>query len=269
MWSIAKAIFIRNQRSDLRAYPWTFAFGHIIDGAYIVLISFFAYHFLIKGQLDSQFVKYTGSSNYLTFAIIGGLLSLFCISVMMNVSRSLITEWREGTLEVLLLAPASRFGYFIGTAIQQLYRCGIEFIAVLLIGILLGLSMPDANWLSALLAMILFFASCFSMALVMGSIMLYTKDTYLVQNTLFSITALVSGFQFPVQYLPLLQQWFGQIFPITESMYLLRSSLLTGESIGNHPEKVIVVLLLTVLYSFVGMYFIGRVERTLFERKMA
>lgn len=99
MWHTAIATLKRNQKANLRAFPWTFTFGHIIEGAYLVLISYFSYVYLIKGDVDSNFAIYAGSNDYLTFVIIGGLLSIFSVSMMMNVSRALITEWREGTLE--------------------------------------------------------------------------------------------------------------------------------------------------------------------------
>lgn len=269
MWQVAKATIIRNQTDNLRAYPWSFTFGHMINGLYIVLVSYFAYTYLIKGELDHRFVQFTGSNDYLTFAIIGGVLSTLSVTMMMNVSRALITEWREGTLEVILLAPASRWGYFLGTAIQQLYRMMLVFIPVTLIGFWLGLRTPLADWLSVGIGIVLFFLSCFSMAMVLGAIMLYTRDTYIVQNTLFSILALVCGFQFPVQYLPLPLQWLGEIFPLTSSLDMLRDSLLTGGLVWEQPERIVTNLILCVVYTLVGFFMNRQVERTVFERHMA
>jgi ABC-2 type transport system permease protein len=43
VWHTAIATLKRNQKTYLRAFPWTFTFGHIIEGAYLVLISYFSY----------------------------------------------------------------------------------------------------------------------------------------------------------------------------------------------------------------------------------
>lgn len=126
MWQVAWATIVRNHISNQRAYPWAFTFGNVVGGVYLVLVSFFAYHYLIRGQLDSRFAHYAATNNYLAFAMVGGLLNSIAISMMMNVSRALITEWREGTLEVLLLSPPHRGGYLLGTSIQQLSRLGLE-----------------------------------------------------------------------------------------------------------------------------------------------
>lgn len=115
MWQTAIATAVRNQRSNLRAYPWTFTFGHIIEGGYLVLISYFSYYYLIRGELDAQFSVFAGSSNYLAYVIIGGALSIFSTSMIMNVSRALMTEWREGTLEALLLSPPDGTDIFWAT----------------------------------------------------------------------------------------------------------------------------------------------------------
>ncbi|OMD41755.1 ABC transporter permease [Paenibacillus odorifer] len=264
MWHTAIATLKRNQKANLRAFPWTFTFGHIIEGAYLVLISYFSYVYLIKGDVDSKFAIYAGSNDYLTFVIIGGLLSIFSVSMMMNVSRALITEWREGTLEALLLSPSSRSGYFLGNAVQQLYRSGFELLVVLSFGLLAGLHLPSVHVFSILLGSLLYLLSCFAMALVLGSIMLYTRDTFIVQNTLFTITALLCGFQFPRQYLPEILQTVGEIFPLTHALQLLRGTLLTGELIRLHD--IYPILLLSILYITIGLWTNHRVERGLFER---
>jgi ABC-2 type transport system permease protein len=107
------------------------------------------------------------------------------------------------------------------------------------------------------------------MALLLGAIMLRTRDTYIVQNTLFSITLLICGFQFPPQYLPLSLQWAGEIFPLKGALQLLRDSLLTGTPIWERPQDVGVVCLLCLLFMVGGMIGLRRAERIIFERHMA
>ncbi|MBY9081990.1 ABC transporter permease [Paenibacillus sp. HN-1] len=264
MWHTAMATLLRNQRSNLRAYPWTFTLGHIIDGVYLVLVSYFSYVYLIKGDIDSRFAVYTGTTDYVTFAIIGGALSLLSISMMMNVSRALITEWREGTLETVLLSPSSRFGYFAGTAVQQLYRCMLELTAALIVGVIAGLRLPDAEFLPVLTGLLLYLLSCFSMGLLLGCVMLYTRDTYFVQNTLFALTSLLCGFQFPREYLPATLQNAGEVFPLTGALQGLRQSLLTGQMPSG--GSLLHVLLLSALYILIALPAGKRIERRMFDR---
>jgi ABC-2 type transport system permease protein len=263
-----KAIIYRNQISDIRAYPWTFTLGHLLNSTYIILVSFFSYHYLIKGQLDNNFSNFAGTNDYLTYVIIGGLLSTISVSMMMNISRSLITEWREGTLEVLLLSPASRSSYFIGTAIQQLYRVLIELVPALIIALFLGLKFANPS-ISVVLGFLLFMFACFSLALVLGGVMLYTRDTYFVQNNLFTVTGLVCGFLFPIEYLPIPFQWLSMVFPLTDSVFLFRDTILTGVPIWEHPLKIFTVIALSLVYTILGAYIVKYSERTAFDRTIA
>jgi ABC-2 type transport system permease protein len=265
MLQAIKAVIYRNQISDIRAYPWTFTLGHLLNSTYIILVSFFTYHYLIKGELDSSFSKFAGTNDYLAYVIIGGLLSTISVSMMMNVSRSLITEWREGTLEVLLLSPSKRTGYFIGVAIQQLYRVIMEMIPAILIAILLGLKLGLPG-ISEIIGFSLFFVSCFSMALLLGGVMLYSRDTYFVQNNLFTLTGLVCGFLFPTEYLPLPLQSLSHIFPLTESVFVLRQTIMSGNPVWDYPLEIATVVGLSLIYTIIGAYLIKYAEKTIFER---
>ncbi|AKG35111.1 ABC transporter permease [Paenibacillus durus] len=264
MWHTALATLVRNQRSNLRAYPWTFTFGHIIDGTYLVLVTYFSYVYLISGDVETRFAAYAGTSDYLTYVMIGGALSLFSVSMIMNVSRALITEWREGTLEALLLSPSSRFGYFAGTAVQQLMRSLFELAVVLIFGIAAGLKLPDFDALSVLFGVFAYLLSCFSMGLLLGCVMLHTRDTFFVQNTLFAFTALLCGFQFPREYLPEALRLTGNLFPLTDALALLRGSLLTGGVIRF--GDIVPVLLLCAVYIALALWSGRRIERRMFER---
>lgn len=115
MFRVAKATFVRNTLVMMRAYPWSFVIGHILSGVYTVLFAYFAYHYVFAGQLDGRFLHLTGTDDYLSYAILGGAFYAFAVSTLMNVSRSLITELREGTLEAVLLTPSLRRGYFWAT----------------------------------------------------------------------------------------------------------------------------------------------------------
>lgn len=266
MWRIAKATIIRNHLSNLRGYPWTFTFGHMLNGSFLVLTSFFIFRYWVRGSVSESFTLYTGSGDYITFAVIGGLLSTMSISMMMNVSRALITEHREGTLEVILLAPAGRAGYLAGTAIQQLWRVLVEAIPVVVLGALVGARMPHAHLGYAVPALLLFLLACFAMGLAMGAVMLETRDTYLVQNTLFAFTALLCGFLFPNAYLPEPLRLLGYLFPLTDALQLLRGSLLTGIWPGEPVVAIVRCLVLTAGYGLAGYTFIGRAERRFFEK---
>lgn len=265
MYRVAKATFIRNNLVMMRAYPWSFVIGHILSGVYTVLFAYFAYQYVFYGQLDERFARYAGSSDYLSYAILGGAFYSFAVSTLMNVSRSLITELREGTLEALLLTPSPRRGYFLGNVVQQVSRTVFEFSVILIVGSLFGLTLRHANGWSAIVVWLLSTGAFFCQALVLGSLMLRFRDTYITQNTLFVIMAFVSGVTFPTPYLP---EWLwplSQIMPLTPALDAFRQCVILGKPLVDCAPQLLHMAILSVFYLVIGTWGIRRMEKRVLE----
>ena len=265
MFAIVKATFIRNTMVMLRAYPWSFVIGHILSGVYTVLFAYFTYHYVFAGSLDNRFLEYTGSSDYLSYVILGGACYSLAVSTLMNVSRSLITELREGTLDALLLTPSSRKGYFVGNVLQQLMRTIFEFTVILVFGLLFGLTLSHANLWGAVITWLLSTFAFFCQALLLGSLMLRFRDTYITQNTLFVIMAFVSGVTFPQQYLPEWVQPISLIMPLAPATEAFRNSAILGLDLTASTPQLIHLAILSVIYLLIGAWGIRRMEKRVLE----
>lgn len=266
MWASFSATFNRQFMTMRRAYPWSFFIGHILDGVYIIIFAYLSYHFIFQGQLNENFTSYTGTSNYLSYAMIGGMLNSFSVSLLMIVSRMLITEMREGTLEALLLTPSSRQGYFLGAAVQGLMRSCIEMIAIFSIGLFFGLKTVSVNALILIPVLSVFCFAIFSQALVLGSFMLVFRDTYITQNTLFVIMTLVSGVSFPPQFLPGWLHALNCIMPLSYGLNLFRGVVIEEHWSGSMTQDLFLLFGLGVLYFIAGSVFIKRTEKTVVEK---
>lgn len=261
----AKATFIRNTISLFRAYPWTFFIGHIFSGVYAVLFGYFAYYYIFQGSLDSRFAVYAGSADYLSYVILGGAIYAFAVSTLMNVSRALITELREGTLEALLLTPSSRKGYFLGNVTQQTMRTLFEFVIILSFGWLFGLKLGGANFGGAVAVWLIMIGAFFCQALVLGSVMLRFRDTYISQNTLFVVMAFVSGVSFPVEYLPVWLQPLSLIMPLTPALEAFRMCVMEGKSMTELGPQLWHLAILSVIYLAIGSWSMRRMEKYAME----
>jgi ABC-2 type transport system permease protein len=265
VFQVAKATFLRNTLVMLRAYPWSFVIGHILAGVYTVLFAYFAYTHVFAGQLDDRFVRYAGSADYLSYVILGGAFYSFAVSTLMNVSRSLITELREGTLEALLLTPSSRKGYFLGNVTQQLMRTLFEFSVILLVGRLFGLNLAGADVWSAAAVWLLSTGAFFCQALVLGSVMLRFRDTYITQNTLFVLMAFLSGVTYPTSYLPEWLQPLSQLLPLTPALEAFRHSAILGQPLSASAPQLMHMAILSAVYVAVGAVGIRRMEKRVLE----
>ncbi|KZE48375.1 ABC transporter [Brevibacillus parabrevis] len=265
MFRVAKATFVRNTLVMIRAYPWSFVIGHILSGVYTVLFAYFAYHYVFAGQLDSRFQHLAGTADYLSYAILGGAFYAFAVSTLMNVSRSLITELREGTLEAVLLTPSLRRGYFLGNVAQQVMRTVFEFSIIVLIGALFGLNLVHTHLWSAIAVWILSTGAFFCQALVLGSLMLRFRDTYITQNTLFVIMAFVSGVTFPTPYLPEWLQPLGAIMPLSPALDAFRQCVIQGKPLVAVAPQLLHMAVLSLVYLVIGMWGMRRMEKRVVE----
>lgn len=261
-----KATFKRNLTIHLRAYPKDFFISSVIGSIYTALSAYFIYYLLFNGNVKASFSSYSGTSDYMSYVIIGNCMYLYVVRTCLNVSRSLITEKREGTLESLMLAPFKRVQYFTGNMLEQAITTTCEMMITILVAMPFGLSLARMNPLSALLAFLVSLFAYFSLSLILACVMLYFNDTYISQNTLFALLFLVCGVTFPVGYLPQGLQIISKIIPVTASMDLVRSSIISGAGIMSQWKSFVEVILISLIYCFLGFKLMKKVEVIALEK---
>ncbi|HEX6484594.1 MAG TPA: ABC transporter permease [Ktedonobacteraceae bacterium] len=268
MVSIARcgyATFIRNWIVTLRAYPWSFFISGLMGGVFTVALAYFTFHLLASGQLGHEFTSYAGTSDYMSYIILGTAILTFSVNIMLGISRSMISERREGTLESLLLAPAKRGPYFSGVTAQWALNSLVETAVMLLVTWPLGLNLSRINIETLMIAAPVALIGLFGMSTLLGAIMLATGDTYISQNTLFATMTLVCGFVFPPNYLPLPLQWLGAALPVSGALRLLRAALLNGTAPMVVMHDIVVYTLLGLVYAIAGLTLMRWAERRALE----
>jgi ABC-2 type transport system permease protein len=261
-----KSTFVRNFIIQLRAYPKDFFIGNLLTGIYTSLSAFFMYNFLFKGNMNTSFKEYAGTGDYISFVIVGTAVYLYVVRTCLNVSRSLITELRTGTLESIMIAPFDRIQYFVGSMLQQIITTSGEIIIAIVVSIPFGLRFPNFNFISFVVAFIISLFSFFSISMVLACIMLYFRDTYISQNTLFLALFLLCGISYPIQYLPKAIRVISQFIPITDAVTLIRGSSLLGLGVKDQMGKLIYVFLLSLVYCFIGCKLIKKIEYIALEK---
>ncbi len=259
----------KNRQTVLRAYPWTLVIGRVLGGFFQILFPIFIYYFMFKSKIDSGFESVAGTSDYITYVVLGVSLNVLAIAVLMNVSRAMISEIREGTLEPFLISPASRGGYFVGAFLEQTDRALLEFFVVIIFGILFGAKVPLALLPEIIIALILAIFAFASMAVAMSSIMVYTRDTYVTQNTIFHFMYLTCGVIFPLEYLPKALQFAAQIFPLTPALELFRAVAIRQEPLFNQGILILHMASLSIVYILIGMYSFSKIEKKLIENVLS
>ncbi|OPJ63098.1 ABC transporter permease [Clostridium oryzae] len=261
--------FIRNFIIQLRAYPKDFFIGNMLTGVYTSLAAVFMYHLLFKGNMSSSFKGYAGTGDYISYVIVGTAVYLYVVRTCLNVSRSLITELREGTLESIMVAPFNRIQYFVGNMLQQTITTTIEIIITIIIGMFFGLRFSHFNGISFIVAAVISLFSFFSISMLLACVMLYFRDTYISQNTLFTLIFLLCGVTFPLQYLPSVLQIISKLIPVTDAITLIRGSALSGLGLSAQMPRILYVLFISIVYCFLGFKLMKRIEYIALEKIQA
>lgn len=259
------ATMLRNWKSTLRAYAWSFFISVLMTAAYTIGVSYFTYHVLAGSQVGAEFSALASTTDYISYVVVGSAIYLLSVRMLLGISRSWITEHREGVLEVLVLATSSPFAYFLGVTAQALLTALLEMAVLVMLAFPLGLNLTGIQPVTLLLVLPVALMGLLGMGLALGAFMLRTRDTYISQNTVFATMALLCGFSFPPEYLPLPMQWLGSIFPVKGTVMLLRAALIGGAEWRDVLAPSVGYALLALIYIIAGMALMQKAARHALE----
>ena len=219
------------------------------------------------GQVSTAFLNSTGHTDYLGFMVIGTALYGTTHGILLNVSRTLMTERREGTLEAVLIIPFSRWQYYGGNQLHQLTLTGMDVLLAVLLASILGVEF-QSNFLGTVMALIQLFITLYGLALLISLLMISLKDTFFIQNTIIPIILLTGGYLFPVEVLPPYLRIFSEIIPVYKGVYMVRASVLQGQSVGL-DWYYLQSLIPGVIFLFTGFLLLPLIERKALEEYLS
>jgi ABC-2 type transport system permease protein len=140
----------------------------------------------------------------------------------------------------------------------------IRVLLYLIVGILLGVNMTNANLLGALIILILTILSFSSLGILAASFIMIFKRGDPINMMFMSTSELFGGVFFPIEVLPWWLQSISHLFPMTYSLSGMRHALLQGYSLHDLlPEistLVIFSLILLPLSLFIIRFAVKRVK---------
>ena len=265
--SVIIATLKRNIITKKRAYPFEFFLGNLLGICFNILNAFFLYKILFDGNISETFIKYTNTNDYMSYTIVGYFIFMFVVGAVFSVSRSIITEIKTGTLDSIMITNMSTINYFLGNMLEHLLTISFEMIVALIVCIPFGVILNNINILSTIIYSFVSIIGVFGLVIIICGIMVYFKDTFIIQNTIFVLISLLCGLNFPIEYLPNCIQNISKIIPITYSLKLLRSSILNGDNIQLHLNEFIILMVLSLLYCFIGIFIVNKVIKRALENQ--
>jgi len=198
-----------------------------------------------------------------TVLLIGAVIWAYLGIIFEVLTETVAWERWEGTIEYTFMAPLSRpvhlFGMGLFAVGYGVVRAGLLFGVV---ATLFGLSMPHADFASALVILAIASISFLGIGMMTAVLPLISPEKgtqlgFVAQG----VMLVVSGVYYPVAVLPQWMQWIAKVSPATYALRGIRHAILDGAGIGALWVDIWPLLLIGVAAIPLGLEIFRRGER--------
>ena len=256
LWAIA--------RKDWRQY-WRYPLNAVSSVlqpiVWLTPVYFMGQAFSINGEARG-FAAYSGTTDYMSFILIGTALSNFINSVFWGMGYALKNDMDAGVLEANWLAPVPRPLLLIGHTFTNLIVTAITSLLMLAVaGLIFGFR-PTGSALASFLTVVPMLLGLYGFGLAFAAVVMIMREANTLVDMSSFLVRIFSGADFPVNSLP---KWLLPIslaLPLTYGFDAVRGWLLGTKTIL--PLAVEIILLIVFMFAMFGMGLI--VFRTLERR---
>ena len=264
----------RNWRSHLRAalaiakkdwlhflrYPLNAVFRIVQPIMWLTPVYFLGKSFADKGS-NVGFAAFAGTQDYMSFVLVGAILSNYVSAVFWGMGFSLKTEMDSGVLESNWMMPVPRPLFLAGQTIASLTIATVTGAGLLLLGALFFGFNTTGNLLPAFFVLLPTLLALYGFGFAFAGIVLLLKDANTLVDVSDFLISMLSGSQFPVEVLPRYLLPVALLIPLTYGYDAVRAYLLgTRTLLPLRYEIAILVGFMAVMVAL-GYIVFKRVER--------
>ena len=227
---------------------------------WITPVYFMGKAFSTNGQALG-FAAYSGSSDYMSFILLGTALSNFILTVFWGMGYALKEDMDTGVLESNWLTPVSRILILVGRTLASLLTTTITSLIMLVIaGALFGFK-PTGNAVAAFLTAIPMLLGLYGFGFAFAAIVLLMREA----NTLVDVSSFLvqglSGANFPVKSLPYWLIPVSLVLPLTYGFDAVRGFLLKTDTLLPLQTEVALLIVFMFVMLWFGAWVFNKVER--------
>jgi ABC-2 type transport system permease protein len=235
--------------------------GYILQPLiWLAPIYFMGEAFSVNGEARG-FAAYAGTSDYVSFVLLGTVLTNYVQSVFWGMGYALKQDMDAGVLESTWLTPMPRPLLLIGRTFASLVTTTIVSLAILLIAALVFGFRPTGSVMLALLPAIPMLLGLYGFGIAFAAIILVMRDANTLVDVSSYLVGLFSGAQFPVQALPRFLLPISLALPLTYGFDAIRGLLLNTRTVIPIQYEIGILLVFMVVMSWLGIKIFSKVER--------
>lgn len=207
------------------------------------------------------FAAYAGTVDYMSFVVIGAILSSYVSTVFWGMGFALKREMDTGVLESNWMTPVPRPLFLIGQTVASilittLTNAGIVLLAWLFFGFRI-----NGNVAPALLTVLPMLIALYGFGFAFAAIVLLMRDANTLVDVSDFVVTQLSGSNFPVRVLPSYLLIVSLALPLTYGYDAVRGLLLGTITLLPIPYEIALLLGFMLLMAFLGAVVFRRVER--------
>jgi len=221
--------------------------------------------FSVNGQALG-FAAYSGTSDYVSFVLLGTALANFINAVFWGMGYSLKEDMDAGVLEANWLAPVPRLLLLVGRTLTSLATTAITSGIMLGVGALLFGFRPTGSVLAALLTCLPLLLGLYGFGFAFAALVLILREANTLVDVSSFLVQVFSGASFPVQALP---RWLLPValaLPLTYGFDAVRGWLLRTQTLLPLWQEVNLLLVFMVVMLVLGWAAFAALERRVRRR---
>lgn len=223
MLRILWAFIIRDFQTEV-SYRVSFLLS--LSSVLFTSVTFYFVSALLGDAAAPSLQEYGG--DYFAFVLIGVAFGSYFGLGLNGFARALRQAQTTGTLEAMMMTPTSLPAIVLGSAAWSYAFTTLRVIVYMVIGVLLGLELSQANYLAALATMVVAIVAFASIGIIAASVITVIKRGDPVTGLVSAVATLIGGVYYPVEILPQWLQALSRLLPITYALNAMRQTLLNG-----------------------------------------
>lgn len=241
-------------------YPLSAVSSVLQPLVWLTPVYFMGLAFSVNGKAQG-FAAYSGTSDYMSFILLGTALSNFISAVFWGMGYSLKNDMDAGVLESNWLAPLPRPLLLVGRTLTSLLITAITSMLMLIIaGLIFGFK-PTGNALAALLTALPLLIGLYGFGFAFAAIVLLMREANTMVDISSYLVQLFSGSNFPVNALPRWLLPVALILPLTYGYDAVRGFLLKTKTLLPIPLEVVMLVVFMFLMVWLGLRAFRALER--------
>lgn len=198
-----------------------------------------------------------------TILLVGAVIWAYLGIIFEFLTETVAWERWEGTIEYTFMAPLRRSAHLVGMGLYAvLYGLVRAVLLFAVVAMFFDLSMPDANYVAALVVLLVASISFAGIGMMTAVLPLISPEKgaqlgFVAQGVLL----VVSGVYYPVEVLPGWMQALAAVSPATYALDGIRDAILNGAGLSTMGGELLVLVVIGAVTVPLGMALFAAGER--------